>query len=278
MAGIAVAAAVVVLLAGGALAVVMRDGGEQGGVQDTRASRGRSNEFPGPGNTGVPDGLELKSVGSFTVKRDGSVLDRLDVDGCLRITASNVTVRRSRIRCAAYFPIQVTEEARNVLLEDVEIDGLGDTKTTAVGSANYTLRRANVHDVGDGPRMGDNTVVEDSWIHDLVVTKDSHSDGIQSTGGSNIKILHNRIEHPHEQTSCILIGADLDRISDVLVEGNLLNGGNYSVYVGGDKGYGNIRIVGNRFGRDAVYGTHSLQPNVMFSGNVWNDTGKPVKA
>jgi hypothetical protein len=234
--------------------------------------------FPGPGSTGVPAGVDLTASGALTVTRDGAVVDGLDIRGCLSIQASDVTVRRSRIRCNGDYPVLIGNGARRVLLEDVEIDGMGSPATTAIGYDNFTLRRADVHDVGDGPRVSNNAVVEDSWIHDLAVGAGSHNDGIQSTGGSNIKILHNRIEHPNEQTSCILIGADLDPISDVLVQGNLLNGGNYSVYAGGDKGYSNIRIVGNRFGRDAVYGTQKLDPGIVFSGNVWNDTGRPINA
>jgi hypothetical protein len=232
--------------------------------------------FPGAGNTGVPAGVTLTASGPLTVTRDGTVVDRRDIKGCLKIEASNVTVRRSRIRCTGDLPVRIGDGARDVVLEDVEIDGMGSSATTAIGYDNYTLRRADVHDVGDGPRMADNTVVEDSWIHDLVIGGGSHNDGIQSTGGTHIRILHNRIEHPHEQTSCILIGADLGPIHDVLIQGNLLNGGNYTVYAGGDEGYSDIRIVGNRFGRDMVYGTHSLQANIVFSGNVWHDTGKPV--
>ena len=275
-AGVIVAVLTAVALAAvGALTLgpLLADGGDPEGGSGARVAPG---EFPGPESTGVPAGVALEPSGPVTVERDGTVLDGLDVDGCLKIAASDVVIRRSRIRCAGYFPIHVTEEARGVLIEDVEIDGTGDVRSIAVSGGNYTLRRANVHDVGDGPRMGSNTVVEDSWIHDLVVEKGSHNDGIQSTGGSNIRILRNRIEHPHEQTSCILIGADLGPIHDVLIQGNLLNGGNYTVYAGGDEGYSDIRIVGNRFGRDAVYGTHSLQPGVEFSGNVWDDTGKPV--
>jgi hypothetical protein len=234
--------------------------------------------FPGPGNTGVPAGVSLTAGGDLTVSRAGAVIDRRDLK-CLTIAASNVTVRRTRIRCGGYYPVRIANGARNVVLEDVEIDGLGSHAAIAIGTDNYTLRRADVHSVGDGPRMGDNSVVEDSWIHDLAAGGGSHNDGIQSTGGSNIKILHNRIEHPNAQTSCILIGANLDHVDDVLVQGNLLNGGNYTIYAGGKDGYraDNVRILGNRFGRDAVYGTHSIQSNIVFSGNVWNDTGAPIR-
>jgi hypothetical protein len=238
----------------------------------------RRSGFPGAASTGVPAGTRLRGSGPLTVTRDGAVVDGLDVDGCLTIAADDVTVRRSRIRCAGDYVVRVAEGASGVLVEDVEIDGRGDPGTIAIGVSGFTLRRADVHDVGDGPRMGDVTVVEDTWIHDLAVGGGSHNDGIQSTGGRRIVIRHNRIDHPGQQTSCILLGADLGDIDDALVQGNLLNGGNYTVYAGADPGHSasGIRIVGNRFGRDFVFGPAELDEGVTFSGNVFDDNGAPI--
>jgi hypothetical protein len=246
----------------------------------TTAPRRPSGGTPGAANTGVPDGVTLRPSGPVTVSRAGTVLDGLDIRGCVTIAADDVTVKRSRIRCDQEYPVRIASGARGALLEDVEINGLGNPATTAVGVSGFTVRRADIHGVGDGPRLGDDTVVEDSWIHGLAEGGGSHNDGLQSTGGSNIVIRNNRIENPDQQTSCILIGADLGDIDDVLVEGNLLNGGNYTVYAGADRGNtaSDIRIVGNRFGRDFVFGPKSLGPGgITWSGNVWADTGAPVR-
>jgi hypothetical protein len=91
-------------------------------------------------------------------------------------------------------------------------------------------------------------------------------------------VRNNRIENPDQQTSCVLIGADLDSISNVVVEGNYLNGGNYTVYAGADRGNSatGIKIINNRFGRDFVFGPKSVDGNITWSGNVWADTGAPV--
>jgi hypothetical protein len=222
--------------------------------------------------------VKLTVTGQLTVTTPGAVIDAKDIRGCLDIQADRVTVKRSRIRCAGDYVVRTADDVTGVVLSDVEIDGTGSAATTAIGVAGYTLRRADVHGVGDGPRMGDNTVVEDSWIHGLVEGGGSHNDGIQSTGGHHLVIRGNRIENPERQTSCILIGADLGDISDVLVTGNLLNGGNYTVYAGADPGHtaSNIRVTGNRFGRDAVYGPASVKPGIVWEDNVWHDNGKPV--
>jgi len=234
--------------------------------------------FPGAATTGVPAGTSLWASGELTVSRAGTVVDGLDVRGCLTITADRVTVRRSRIRCSGDYVVRLADGVSGVLLEDVDIDGQDSPGTIAVGVDGYTVRRADIHGVGDGPRMGDGTVVEDSWIHGLAVGGGSHNDGIQSTGGHGIVIRHNRIEHPHQQTSCIMLGADLDDIDDALVTGNLLDGGNYTVYAGAGQGHraSDIRIVDNRFGRDFVYGPTSFGQGVSASGNVFDDTGRPI--
>jgi hypothetical protein len=234
--------------------------------------------FPSAAGTGVPAGVKLTVTGDLTVTTPGAVIDAKDIHGCLSIRADRVTVKRSRIRCAGDYVVRTADDVTGVVLQDVEIDGTGSAATIAIGVTGYTLRRADVHGVGDGPRMGDNTVVEDSWIHGLVEGGGSHNDGIQSTGGHHLVIRGNRIENPKRQTSCILIGADLGDISDVLVTGNLLNGGNYTVYAGADPGHtaSNIRVTGNRFGRDAVYGPASVKPGIVWEDNVWHDNGKPV--
>jgi hypothetical protein len=227
----------------------------------------------------VPAGVGLKASGGLTLGSAGQTVSGLDIRGCLTITASNVTVRRSRISCRGDYVVKLADGVRGVVLEDVEIDGQGSADAIAIGVDGFTLRRADVHGVGDGPRMGSATVVEDSWIHGLVEGGGSHNDGIQSTGGRGIVIRRNRIENPHRQTSCILLGADLGDISDALVEGNYLNGGNYSIYAGSDPGHSasNIRIVNNRFGPDFVFGPVSLGPgSITWTGNVMDATGKVV--
>jgi hypothetical protein len=235
--------------------------------------------FPDATTTGVPMGVRLKPAGELVVTAAGTVIDGLDIQGCVVIQASNVTVRRSRIRCQGAYVVKVADTASGVLLEDVEIDGAGNPSTVAIGLVGYTVRRANIHHVGDGPRMASATVVEDSFIHDLSAGPGSHTDGIQSTGGTGITIRHNRIENPRRQTSCIMLGADLGDISSARVEGNLLNGGNFTVYAGAEAGRKAtaITISGNHFGRDAVYGPGNVAATgVTWTGNVWHDTGHAI--
>ena len=236
--------------------------------------------WPDASTTGVPAGTTLRPSGSLTVRRQAAVVSDLDVRGCLTIDADAVVVRRVRVRCGGEgYAVDVLPGHRGVLIEDVEIDGLGRPGMIAVGVAGYTLRRADVHGVGDGPRMGDRSTVEDSYIHDLAIGSGAHNDGIQSTGGRPLMIRHNRIVHRRAQTSCILLGADLGDIVDATVKDNLLDGGNYTVYAGSSGGHvaRGVRIIGNRFGRGFVYGPASLgRSGITWSGNRWADSGRRI--
>ena len=77
---------------------------------------------------------------------------------------------------------------------------------------------------------------------------------------------------------------DLITDANVLVEGNLLNGGSYCTYGGGD-GSTNVRYINNKFGR-TVYdncGRHgpvaawnASGPGNQWTNNTWADTNKPL--
>ncbi len=76
-----------------------------------------------------------------------------------------------------------------------------------------------------------------------------------------------------------MFGEELGDLSDVLFEGNLVNGGNYTINGGGGGTTGaEVEIVGNYFGRDFRYApAGNLGPDVVFDEtNVYLDTGLPV--
>lgn len=222
--------------------------------------------------------------GALTVTTAGAVIDGLDVDGCVVVNAANVTIRRCRVRGTCTNVIQ--SNSIGLVVEDTEIDGLGVATTQGIGWGDYTARRVNIHSTGDGARANGGVLIEDSWIHDLVVSDVSHNDGIQITEGSGIVIRHNNIENPNKQTSAILVGAHQGNIADVTVKGNLLAGGGYALYGGSSRnGYTvtNIKIINNQFStkvwpKSGFYGpTASMDdPQVTASGNTWQGSGAPV--
>jgi hypothetical protein len=192
---------------------------------------------PNASNTGVPAGTVLTVYnGDLTITTAGATYSGLDIHGYLVIKAANVTVKNSIIR-GGTGPIGngiVNDQAAgtNFVLQDSEVVpqypvvGLDDVK-----GWNYTLLRDNLHGSVDGLKVyGNNVVVQDSYIHDLVTYANdpaqnngpSHSDGIQIQSGSNVKILGNDIEG--QPNSSIIITQGNGVTSDVLIDGNWLTG------------------------------------------------------
>jgi len=228
--------------------------------------------FPDATTTGVPAGTTLTPSGSLDVKSAGTVLEGLDIDGCVDVHADNVTIRASRISCARpTTAVRLMDGYSGLRLEDVEIDGNGIV-SAAVGFTDYTLVRVNIHGVVDGPRMGSRTVLVDSYVHGLVRTDDSHNDAVQVTGGSGVSILHNTLDAYDPATgdlfnAAIMVGTGKDSVADLLIEGNYLNGGNYTVTFRPNLDASNIVGRGNTFGPDQRYGplAHADSPGITWT-------------
>ena len=249
--------------------------------------------YPGPSNTGVPAGTALRPSGGFTVTQQGAVIEGLDVQGCIQVRASNVTIRKTRVRGSCFNGAIDTGygEVSGVLIEDVELDGGNQNEDAALlGNSGFTCRRCNVHHGGSGIRMTSNVVIEDSWVHDLYGSGDSHNSGVGSNGGSNFTLRRNNIDCgrlPNCSGAFVLYG-DFNQITNVLAEGNLFNGGGFCVYGGSvvGKNYpvaSNVRFHNNAFGRSVFSGCGYYGPVNSWAGgphewtgNFWADTKEPV--
>lgn len=210
--------------------------------------------FPDASSTGVPPGTSLTSSGSMTVSRDGAVIDALDVSGRIRVSADNVTIRRTRVTTnGALYAIRVDPDTRGTVVEDVELIGTDNNASVGIVYGNYTIRRAEIRGFEDGPRLGSNTVVEDCWVHSTRKFEGTHNDAAQSLGGSNIKLLGNRLEGPwRASTSAALLSANWSPLRNVVVRGNLLSGGGYTLYVERKDGAG-----------------QPAPSNILVEDNVW---------
>jgi hypothetical protein len=240
---------------------------------------------PGAKNTGVPAGVQLKASGALTITKNGTVIDGLHIKGNVKVNADNVTIRNSIIDSTALYPVQIDSANKGLLIEDTEIDGNGKA-SVAILKGNYTLRRLNIHDVKDGPRIeGDNVLIENSWIHTLTRVEGGHHDTIQIRKGRNIVLRGNTLEAYKATTkdpmnAAIQIGSALGDIpvSGLLVENNYMNGGNYTIN-GGTYWVTQATYRGNTFGRDFRYGivTNMGSGSTFDKTNVFADTAQPVK-
>lgn len=194
---------------------------------------------PDASTTGVPPGITLRPYrGPLTITTEGTVLDGYAIEGCLDIKADGVTIRNSRIRCASGTTSDRREQVvrthrgyGGTVLEHVELDGGGTPWTMGVMGSGTTVRHSNLHGLGDGIKGGSQSLYEHNYIHSLAEGEGQHNDGIQISQGRDIVIRGNRIVRPPVQTSAILLKADLGPVSDVVIEYNWLDGGNYTLYL-----------------------------------------------
>lgn len=230
--------------------------------------------FPTEATTGIPEGTTLKPSGALTITKDGTVIDGLHIRGSVTVKADNVTIRRSLIDSTSLYPVQIGSEHSGLVIEDSEIDGNGKA-SVAILKGGYTLRRVEVREVRDGPRIeGDDVLIEASLIHRLTRVEGGHHDAIQIRKGRNIVIRGNSLiarRGDDPMNAAIQIGSALGTVpvSGLVVEGNYMDGGNYTIN-GGSSWVADAVYRGNTFGRGYRYG---VKTNVG-GGSRWEPSNR----
>jgi hypothetical protein len=249
----------------------------------------------------TPSSLTVHA-GMYAITSPGTYALGLEIHGGLYITASNVTVSNFRIigGYVTFSDGQNNYTLTGITLSDFEADGqrTGDPGISFISGNNITILRANIHGYGRALGMNQNDVIQDSYVWDLVegfsrqAGGESHNECVLTNGGSNLTIRHNRLENALTQTAAVsLFGDNAPGVQHVIVDGNCLSGGGYTLYGGHDssKAFGlddqDIVVTNNRFGRtffpnSGMYGPvvdfDVSRPGNMWSDNVWDDTGEPV--
>ena len=124
---------------------------------------------------------------------------------------------------------------------------------------------------------------------------DAHADGVQMRGGKHCVFKGNNFDMPspgtpgfyggdYKSNSPFMLDAATGPTDNILIEGNWLNGGNYTVYSVDTGGTGcptNVRVINNQFGRDNGGWPDRVEARIrtgcfaQWSGNVWEDNGQP---
>jgi hypothetical protein len=238
-----------------------------------------SGAAPGPDNTGVPAGTTLAPSSGFTVSTAGAVIDSLAISGTITVKAPNVVIRRCQFTGDdEEYAVQVV--SGSVRIEDSEI--AGGYHTAGVGYDNWTALRLDVHNVpDDGFKLGDNTLLADSWLHDFTPEQNAHADGVQMQSGVvNATIRHNTIDIAGN--AALFLAPDLGPSTDgpLLVENNILGGGNYTLFnVDGNNGQytvANITIRNNKFLHDARFGSVLQNVPSAWTDNVYADSSEAI--
>jgi hypothetical protein len=244
----------------------------------------------------VPAGTPLTVInGDVEVTTPGTVIDAKHIKGALIIKASNVKVTRSLIDGKAGSDSVVIVSGSGILLQDDEVTVAHPSVSSDVMSVRgATLNRLNIHGGVDGMKLWSNSVVENSWIHGLrYYASDpaqhggpTHNDAIQILSGTNIRITGNYLQAVSSNNAAIQVTQGTGSTSGLLVSDNWADGGactfNFSGAGPGGKllPMSGITVTGNRFGHTMKYSGCAiivdLQTTIKQSGNVYDDTGKPI--
>jgi hypothetical protein len=251
--------------------------------------------YPDASCTGVTAGVTLHSC-STNITASGTY-DACQFNGDLVISASNVKITRSLM----LGPVRPSDNQTGLIISDSTINcqclSTNDDDTpVAIMENNFTLLRVNIYNAGHGVSAKNNVTVQDSYIHGLGGNTQAHKNGIFVGDGSNQRFIHNNVEcndgSDRGCTAAIGIYDDFSDVFNVVIDSNLLNtNGAYCFYASGgpSKPYVsyNITFTNNHFGRKfeqncAVLGPvtywDSSKPGMVWSGNVWDDTGQAVPA
>ena len=249
---------------------------------------------PDETNTGVPPGTTLTVVDDdVVVDEDGATIDAQDIHGFLRIEASHVTVKRTIVRgyaTDATTAIIRIESGSDILLEDVEVAAAEPSvDVDGVSGDNFTARRLHIHGGVDGMKLGSNTTVECSYIHDLAAFDSdpnqnggpTHNDAIQILAGTNIHLVNNQLLAITDDNSAIQVTQDFGAVSDLHFENNWADGGGctFNLSHKGGASLDDVFSSGNRFGRSSFYDCpilKSTQTSLTSTADVYDDDGSPV--
>ncbi|HQZ84123.1 MAG TPA: hypothetical protein PLB21_00655 [Actinomycetota bacterium] len=255
--------------------------------------------WPGPDNTGVPDGTQLSSfTGDCIIKQPGAVIDAKIVNCNLRIRAQDVKITRSIINGNVSVPS--ASSGFSFAISDSEVN-TGANLNTGLGNANYTAIRVEVTGGRRSAYCERNCTIEYSWIHGQAgdATGQAHLSGVRMSQDTTIRgntlVCDAPRIPPGSGCSAALTGyGGFAPVQNNLIEGNIFYGGTAShcAYGGSSESKefasetNHIRFVDNVFVRGDSGKCGSLgsiasfdpdAPGNEWSGNTWLG-GEPFPA
>ncbi|MFE3632755.1 hypothetical protein [Streptomyces cellostaticus] len=227
----------------------------------------------------------------MSIRTDGTVIRGWDITGSLDIYADDVTVIDSRITSTNWWGINLRPGHRGLRILHSTITAVPG-KGPDNGGVDYAVSNMGVSPVevgwcdvsvfGNALSMGQGNL-HDNYVHDLVPFRNAggewqHTDAVIS-GGSNqgsLVIRHNTLLNsvPVDRGASAAIGlfADTGPVSNTVIDGNLLAGGAYALYGGGEGATG-IQVTDNvfstRYHRNSGHYGAVTAWNTAGSGNVW---------
>jgi len=265
--------------------------------------------YPDATNTGVSASSSLKRVPEdvksgpgwtwdsrgWLNAGDGAVVENLIINAPIDVVGKNVVVRNNKITVSGESWGVALRHATNATIQNNEIGVLGVPRLLVgvkdiYGDARGTRVIANeIVNTSTGVQIYEG-LIEGNYIHDMGFKSGDHTNGTTSNGGTaQLTIRGNTVFNQLTQTDAISLFQDFGVEANRVITGNLVAGGGYSIYGGGDNDFGktyNIKITNNRFSniyfpKGGYYGPYTaFDPTGSgneFSGNIWDHNGQPVK-
>lgn len=106
--------------------------------------------------------------------------------GYKTITTANQTINN-------FTSTGIYQKSSGLKVTNGKIDGKGTTEN-GIQFNNYTAEGIEVFGTKDGFKAHGDTTILNCYVRDLAVTAATHNDGVQVSGGGNVKILKTRFE------------------------------------------------------------------------------------
>ena len=237
-------------------------------------------------------GVMSSSFAGITITQDGTIIENQYISGQVNVKAHNVIIRNCELDGGGTSLYGVSckyydsngQPYKGTLIENCHIHDYG----VGVLAHYTTIRRCNIHDSQtDAIKARSGCLIEWNWCHHLGKNPTAHADCVQIREGSNIIIRNNFFDIPISQTggsggyksnACLMIAGELGPVSNLVIENNRMEGGNYTVYLE-SKTYRctQVKLHDNYFGPDFRYGVLAgkglswKQRRISIDRNDWFD-------
>jgi hypothetical protein len=234
-------------------------------------------QAPERGSVGVPAGLGLCQSPARTITAAGTLVDGWEIRGGVVVDAPEVVVRRSLIVGDGSRPFGIrTTDKGSVRIEDVTLTG--DFPEAAVGGDRWSGERVEISRVtGDGARLGESSRLCNSSLHDFATAPDREASALVVQGtGRGVLVEDNRVElgsGPGRDSALLLDPEEPAERSEgpIVIRGNVLGGGRYTVRQDESGVPSDVRITGNRFRRDAERAPLRVPRGTVLEDNSYLD-------
>ena len=182
------------------------------------------------------DPATLKKAGVTTV--GAGTYENMDYSGRVTVeTTGKVLFRNCRFNTGGnddYTVLNIPERylAQEIRFEYCELSGA----TNCIAGANLYVYRCEITNWDNAINIWGPSQIVENFIHTPSGAAGGHYDGIEDNGGNkanahgSITILRNYIENPFTQTSALMFNNEFGPLHDILIDGNYLSGGGYTVY------------------------------------------------